>query len=69
MHSKHRNVLFAFRLPGLARHLAARTRCKQRQRAFPSSFLIPGTQTWLRIGYVKLDLLDDFGKNLGDFIS
>jgi hypothetical protein len=29
----------------------------------------PGTQTWLRIGYVKLDLLDDFGKNLGDFIS
>ena len=38
--------------------------------AFPGSFLIPGTNTYLRIGgYVKLDLLGDTGRNPGDFIS
>jgi hypothetical protein len=38
--------------------------------AFPGSFLIPGANTRLRIGgYVKLDLLNDLGKNPGDFIS
>jgi hypothetical protein len=37
--------------------------------AFPGSFLIPGTNTYLRIGgYVKLDLIDDSGKNPGDFV-
>ena len=37
--------------------------------AFPGSFLIPGTNTYLRIGgYVKLDFLGDTGRNPGDFI-
>src|SRR5579859_4770220 len=37
--------------------------------AFPGSFLIPGTNTYLRIGgYVKLDLLVDTARNPGDFI-
>jgi hypothetical protein len=36
--------------------------------SFPGSMLVPGTNTSLRIGgYVKLDVIDDFGKDPGDF--
>jgi hypothetical protein len=37
--------------------------------SFPGSLLVPGTETSLRIGgYIKLDAIDDFGKDPGDFI-